>query len=262
MTQTSILKPGLLVSLKTTIEGGVHYKRVDLAVEGDEKSEGGDLSKWETTRLIEDAQEHTLGVQVRGLAGSLVRKVCSLTSFGLICVESKEAELDAAILEARKRTDEFNSQAKHSRVSLYILKGRIAATDEEAAMAIASEIKVLLGEMESGIRSLDVKAVREAATRAKQTGQILNDDRAQIVSSAVKAARKAAREIVKRVEKGGESAAAVLATIAMQPIEAARFAFLDLDEARPADSETMPAISQQRMAELDLEPATAPSQEE
>jgi hypothetical protein len=77
------------------------------------------------------------------------------------------------------------------------------------------------------------------------------------VTGAVEQARKAARDLVRRVEKSGELAATVIAECATDALEAARFAFLDLDA--PAPVVEIPIVA----PSLDLlapEPATIEAQ--
>jgi hypothetical protein len=301
--KTTIMKPGILVSLKTELHGGVVYERRDLdskepttietarerykalrdaapdreafemafrsvcapkspsdlnpvqLIAAAEKAAGlpqADVTRWETTRVVEDPGEHDRAVKARGKARSLIAAHCTPTSFGLLCPLEKEGELDAAIREARGVVDAFNEGAQRSHVGVYVLKGRIAETDEEATRAIASEVRGLLDAMEKGIRNVNAKAVREAASKAKAMGAMLDESKQIAVSRAIETARKAAREIVKRVDKGGEDASVVLEEIATKPIESARFAFLDLDGEAEPSGEAMPAVSVQRIAGLDL----------
>lgn len=230
---SSVLKPGILVSLKTTLSGGVSYKRVDIET-------ADTLAKWETTRKIDDPAEYKSAIKLRAQAAAAIRTLCAHTAFGLLCPETDEVQLDAAIAEAHKICNEWNAEASGMQVRIYVLKGRIASSDEEAAKAIASEVEGLLGEMEKGIAEVNVKAIRDAANRAKQIGAVLDDKQAAKVSVAIDAARKAAKEIVKRVEKEGEDAVRVLADLGSQraAVEMARFAFLDIDAPR-----TNPAVS-------------------
>jgi hypothetical protein len=179
--------------------------------------------------------------------------LCIQSAFGLICPESREDELDAAMRAARAIADEHNSTAAHTEVRVYILKGRIASSDAEAARAIASEITGLLAQMQAGIQGADTKTIREAASRARALGAMLDARQAKAVSEAVDAARKAAREITRRVERDGETAETVLRELDGKAIEAARFAFLDLDEA-PALADTLPPPAP---SALDLDEAPA-----
>lgn len=257
MAKTSVLKPGILVSLHTSLEGGVSYSRVDLDAEA---AEGRDVARWETTRVIDDPAEHKRAEQARSKAGALVRGVCARTAFGLLCPETREGELDAAIAEARKVAEEFNATAGFARVRVYAIKGRIASTDEEAARAIASEVRGLLSDMENGVRRADAAMIRDAAKRAKQVGAVLGAEQADKIEGAIEAARKAAREIVKRVAKDGEDAQAVIRQLSIAPIEQARAAFLDLDDA-PEHVEALPPVDAQRAAELDIEPDPEPEPE-
>lgn len=228
--KTAIMKPGILVSLKTSLHGGVSYARRDLDAEKDGKSE---IERWETTRVIDDPEEHDKAVKMRAKARNLISKHCTPTSFGLLCPLGVEDELNEAIRKARAMVDDFNRATTYARVNVYVLKGRIAETDEEATRAIASDVASLLEDMQRGIKAVDVKAIRDAATKARAMGAMLGEEKAEQVSRAIDQARKAAREIVKRVEKGGEDANKVLETISTKPIESARFAFLDLDGVKP-----------------------------
>jgi hypothetical protein len=252
--RTSIIKPGLLVALHSTVTGGVQYKRIDLDAPALSEANGeksGEVSRWETTRVIEDPAEHDRAVKARGKAIGEIRSICAATPFGLLCPADKESELDAAIARARTVADEHNATGNCTRVQIYALKGRIASTDEEAARAIGQEVTALLETMSRGVEKLDVKSIREAATRAAEMGAMLGDEQIKAVSEAVEQARKAARTIVKRVEKGGEEAATVLQDIQRGAIERARFAFLDLDTEIKNETAT-PEI--QRFADLDVEP--------
>ena len=225
---TTLLKPGFLVSLKTTIQGGVSYQRVDKAHEHDEA--GVDIVQWETTRKIEDLAEYKNATKTRSAASALIRSVCVHTAFGLLCSEANEAKLDEAIAGAQALADAHNGGAHSTLIRIYVLRGRIASTDEEAVRGLSSEVRGLLEEMQDGIRRVDVSAVREAASRAKKLGQILYAEQAAKVSAAVESARAAAREIVRRIDTDGAEAVRAVAEAMTGPIERARFAFLELEE--------------------------------
>lgn len=227
---TSVLKPGLLVSLKTTIKGGADYQRVE--IEQDHALENGArFAKWETTRVISDPAEYERAIQARGKARAAIISICCSSSFGLLCPASREPELNTAIDIARIIADEFNATSKRAAIEVYIIAGRVARDDVEAAKAISAEVRDLLADMETGIKNADAEVIREAANKARALGGMLTDEAKEKVSEAVTEARKAARLIVKRIEKSGELAATVVAELSVQNIEAARFAFLDLDAA-------------------------------
>jgi hypothetical protein len=213
------------VSLKTTLHGNAHYqKRV---IESEHVTEtGAERAKWETVRTITDPAEHEKAETARAKAGSLIRGVCSHSAFGLLCPESRTAELEAAIAQARAVADAFNAEAGLSRISVYVITGRIAPDDVEAVRAINSEIAELMQRMTDGISQLDVKAIREAASKAKSVGAMLPAETASRVQDAIAAARATARTIT----KAGETAAQEIDTRAIKAITEARTAFLDLDD--------------------------------
>jgi len=234
---TSVLKPGYMVSLKTAVKGGVLYERRDL--EANYTNENGEsVARWETTRRIDDPAEHARAVKVRSQAMTIIRRICIASGFGLLCRAEREAELDAAIKEARAVVDAFNVEAQTCHVAVNVMKGYIAPTDEEAARGIANEVRELLESMQSGIAQVDVKAIRDAANKARQVGTMLDGAQATKVSMAVEVARSAAREITKRIEKGGEDAKRVLAEMSgsTAAIEATRIAFLDFEPEVKIDS--------------------------
>jgi hypothetical protein len=261
---SSIIRPGILVALKSTVSGGVKYQRVD--IERAETAAGAALAKWETTRVIEDPAEHDRAVKTRAKALAEVRALCAATSFGLLCPVDREEQLDAALERARELVKAHNETATFTHTAIYVLKGRIASTDEEAARAIGQEISALVASMNDGISKLDVGAIREAASKAQDIAAMLGEDQAKAVASAVEQARRAARQIVKRVQKDGEAAAIVLADIQRGALEKARIAFLDFDGPAAPEagaSEAAPAINVQRVGELELEaPEHQPSVEQ
>lgn len=238
------IRPGLLVSLKTQVRGGVRYERLDL-----EKADS--IQKWETTKVVADADELARATKARGMAQAEIVRVCSRTSFGLLCAEKYEPELDAAYRRALNIIEEFNATATHSKVHLWLLKGRVAPSDEVAARAIAEEVRELISAMGDSIERMDAAAVRDAANRARQMMAVLSEGTQESVSKAVEAARRAARDIVRRVEKKGEDADVVLAEIDRSAIDAARIAFIDMAEEQPQASEPLPAVQVQRVADLD-----------
>lgn len=235
MTNISVLKPGFLVSLKTSLRGGVSYSRVDLEREHD-TNEGRRRARWETTKEIADPAEFEAATKARGAARAEVARVCCASAFGLLCPESDELQLQTAISEARAIVNAHNASARLSLVDVYVLVGRIAQDDAEAARAIASEVRSLIDAMQAGIRAADPESIREAASKARAIGGMLSAQVAGKVSAAVKEARSAAREIVRRVESSGEAAAAMVSDLKMEALEAARFAFLDLDSGEVAAS--------------------------
>jgi len=251
--KTSIIRPGLLVALKTTVTGGVIYTKVDL--EADHEVESGvRVARWETTRETTDADEHQAAIVARGQIRSLIASKCCNSAFGLLCPEDAKDDLDAAIADARKIADAHNERAQVTRVEFRVLAGRIAQSDEQAAAAIASEVRDLLGDMEASVRRADPKAIRDAASAARKLSGMLNTDAAAKVSAAIDEVRKVAREIVRRVEKAGETAASVVDSIQLDAIENARFSVLDIE----SSDEQMIAIEVQAPA-IDLAPIEDPN---
>lgn len=220
---TSTLRPGLLVSLKTSLRGNVKYERVDLE---NDKYEKQTMAKWETTRVIADAAEHDRACKARTKARVAVSRVCSASAFGLLCPEANADILEEAIAEARRIVDEFNSTAELTRIHVYVIAGKVASDDVEAVKAINSEVRELMDEMARGVEKMDVSAIRDAANKARDVGKMLTPQAQANVQLAIDAARGAAKDIVKL----GDTAALEVDTLAIRQIREQRTMFLDLSE--------------------------------
>jgi hypothetical protein len=224
--QTTTLRPGLLVGLQTSIRGNVSYVKRDLET-GHIIASGEHFAKWETERTITDPAEYARATKVRSDARGLIVKVCVPTAFGPICPEADAADLDAAIIKARKLCEDFNRTAGVTRVKFYIMTGRVASDDLEAVKAINGEVRDLLADMTDGVKNLDAKVIREAAAKAKSIGAMLTPDAQARVEVAIKAAREQATKII----AAGEDAAVEIDKRTIRVLTEARTAFLDLDGA-------------------------------
>lgn len=224
--KTSTLRPGILVSLKTSITGNVSYDTVNL--EAEHVTEGGEgRARWETTRTVADPAELEAAKKARGAATTRVRSVCRQSTFGLLCPEDRSPELAAVVEEARKLADEFNRTAAVTRLGVFVLCGRVAPDDVEAVRAIGGEVAELLLRMQDGVRNLDASSIREAASRARGLSDMLEAGASERLMDAVAVARAAARKII----RAGEQAAQEVDLHAVAAIARARTEFLDLGPA-------------------------------
>jgi hypothetical protein len=247
--QVSTLRPGLLVSLKTSISGNVSYATRDLEAEHTD-DDGARRARWETQKTIAAPKEFELATQMRGKARSLITAICSPSSFGLLCPENRREALEEATAEARRVIDEFNRGATMTRIGLYLIAGRIAVDDREAIRAINSEMRDLLETMENGLQRLDVKAVRDAADKARSLGAMLSPEAEARLSAAVTAARSMARRIV----KAGEGVSIEIDRQTIRTLRDSRTAFLDLEDGEEVqEPETV-----ERAIEMDVAPVTVP----
>jgi vacuolar-type H+-ATPase subunit H len=266
--KSTVIRPGWLVSVNTKLSGGVEYRRIALDASGEPAQPGAEVTKWETIKTVIDPVEYERATKTRSKARSLITKVCHGSAFGDLCPEDQIGGLDAAAREADRLIAEFNATAKHSKISMFVLKGHVASDDASAARAITAELASLVVDMKAGIETFDAESIREAADRARELSAMLDDSQKTKIDGAIAQARKAAREITKRITKNGEDKATVLLDIQRGQIESARIAFLDMSEALAAPAEALPAIEAQRFADLDVtdddtsgeaEPVKAPS---
>lgn len=242
--QTSTLRPGFLVSLKTSVRGNVSYDKEIIKPERTD-ADGARRETWQTERTVAEPAEFVAAQETRSLARSAISRVCTPTAFGLLCPEDAGATLETAIAEARDLAAAFNATAKLTRVNVYVMTGRVAQDDVSAVKAINSEVRDLMEDMQEGLANLDVKKIRDAAFKAKQIGNMLTPDAAARVQVAVDAARAAAT----RIRKAGEQAAVEVDRLTIKRIGEQRTAFLDLDEAKAVARPKAAAVA------VDLAPA-------
>lgn len=247
--QISTLRPGLLVSLSTTVKGGVEYRTQD--IDPDHVVEtGARVAKWETERTVSIPEEHERAIKVRSRARALITGMCSQSTFGLLCPETAYDALQACIEDAQRLADEFNRTAELTRVNVYVILGRVAQDDVQAVRAINSEVRDLMEAMERGLQNLDVKTVRDAANKARNIGAMLSPAAEDRIKVAIDAARSAARKIVKAAETG----AAEIDQAVLTKIRQSRTAFLDI-----ADDEIVLATPEAGARAIDLEIDEAPA---
>jgi hypothetical protein len=230
---TVTLKPGLLVSIRTRHQGGVKYDRVDLTADASVVSDKAEVSRWETTKIVDDVEEFDRASKVAGKCGSLIRAICAYSEFGYLCRADREAELDEAIADARRRAEDFNASAKTTRVSVFALKGRIAESDAEAAKAVGADLLALIEGMQTGVQTMNVKDIRDAANKARKLVTMVDEATAKRVKDAVDQARDIATELRKKLDNGASGVAEAteyVQAVDLTALASARAVFLDLEE--------------------------------
>lgn len=248
--QATILRPGLLVSLRTSVRGNVKYQTTDLGTT--QTVDGAEESRWETNKLVRDKAEQERAIKARSKARSVISAVCSHSDFGLLCLLENRAKLDEAIKEAQRIATDFNMDSRWSRLSVNVVTGEVAPNDALAIQGIKREMRELMEDMEAGMKRAAtnpeeaVEQIRAAANKARSVGQMLTPDAQETVQKAINAARAVARQIV----KAGEGMTFELDRASLGRVTQARTAFLDLDEAAPiAEVE-----SDGRAVDIDPEP--------
>ncbi len=240
--QVSTLRPGLLVSLKTSVTGNVHYDKREIEAEHLTDS-GVQMARWETTRMVTDPAEQERAKVARGKCRSIITAVCANSAFGLLCPESRADDLEEAIAESRRIAEGFNSGAMQTKIAVYIISGRVAQDDREAIRAINSEVRDLLAAMATGIEKLDAATVREAANKARNIGSMLAADAQQRLQDAIDAVRAEARKMV----KAGEQVAIEIDSHTLAALAVARTQFLDLE----GDDKVSAPVAEARAADLE-----------
>jgi hypothetical protein len=236
--------PGILVGLKTSVRGGAEYDRYDI-----ERSEEGHVKEWKTRRYIEDPEERKAATETVNRLSNSIARLCTRTDFGLLCRTDREAELDEAIKAMHVERRAFNAGAKTCSIHLRAVKGVIAESDEEAVAAMVEEATELLDRMEKGLAEADVKAIRDAAGRAKKLSVMFTPEAAGQIESALEAARDAARVIVKKAGDLDARVADAMIQVEAEAFSKARFTFL---EATHETVEALPSVDLSRGAALEV----------
>ena len=79
---TSTIRPGLILILRTGVVGNVQYSKTILKAETETEDGKGSEAKWETERLVKNAEEQKEATQVRSKIRSMISAICAQTSFG------------------------------------------------------------------------------------------------------------------------------------------------------------------------------------
>lgn len=222
MTEVKMLKPGILVSIKTSQSGNRSYQKQEL--ERAHLTEGGvERSRWNTTKIVFDPEEAKAAAQIANRARYLVTRLCADTAHGPLCPVDRRDDLTAAINESRAMVRDFNESAVFSRVEVNVICGEIIADDLNTVRALFSETEKFMAEMQQGLAELDVKKVRAVCVKALDVGQMLSPEASATMTLAVNAARAACKKIV----AAGEQAAVEIDERAIHTIGVARSSFLD-----------------------------------
>jgi hypothetical protein len=220
----STIRPGVLVSLKTTLTGNVRYFTTD--IEREHLLDNGQTSEaeWNTRRITLDKEEHELAVKTRSKCRSLVTGVCTAGNF-LMCRQDRRDELEKAIAEAEALARSFNTTATVTRLGFYVGLTEVAPDDARWIAMVNSEVRDLLDAMAQGVKNLDADAIRKAANTAQSVGKTLTPEAQEKLQSSIDAVRKQARAFV----KAGETAASTIDAAVMQTLTESRTAFLELE---------------------------------
>lgn len=192
----NVIRPGFLVSLKTTLIGNISYHKVVLEREHID-ADGAEKAKWQTERVIGDRREHDAGRKAQADARAKITSVCTNTAFGLLCPEDQADVLQNAIREAKEVAAQFNRTARLSRVNVYAIVGKIAPDRFDVVEAMASEALTLLDQMTAGIRNREPAEIRTAANELRKLGDMFSENGRAQLKTAIDAGRGAARKIGK-----------------------------------------------------------------
>lgn len=221
------IRPGLLVAITGSIKGNVKYHKEDIEAERIVE-DGTARAEWNTKRTIKDPKEFKAAQEVMSKASYTIKSVCSRigTMPVYVCPNIAAPDLEKAVAEAKAMCVAFNATSKVTKIRLGVVTGKVAQDDVQAVRAIRREVAELLADMKDGIENLDVATVREAASRAKQLGQMLAPE----AEARVRIAIEQARALATRINKAGEQGANEIDARTIATLTEARTAFLDIDD--------------------------------
>jgi len=108
MTETRTIRPGILVSVKTSHAGNRSYQKKE--IERPHRTDDGvERSRWDTVRIVFDPDEAKEASQVASRARYLITRLCADTAHGPLCPMDRREELYEAIKEARQRVHEWRA---------------------------------------------------------------------------------------------------------------------------------------------------------
>ena len=283
-TETALLKPGRMVSLRSTVRGGVEYDREDLPtacdcaladgpraeVRGPDHAtscpmgEGEAVKAWKTVRRIKDPVEWKRAKAVRGRAVAKVWHACVFTEFGLVLPDDRRAKFEEILTEQRQLVHEHNKTTQHTHVTLRVLRSRLER-DEETETSLAAEVDEVVEDMEACAAASDVDGARKTALKAQKLTAIFSSDVAARVMEKVKAARdaataaaKAARDAAKpKVDDEEEEAAKEAKAVKKAAKEAKAAEAKAAKEAKAADGKAKAKVEDKAKAKAKVDKAKA-----
>jgi len=199
---TITIKPGMLVSLKTSLRGNVAYARRNVSNNITDKTAH---EVWETEKTVQDIAEHETGKKARADARNAISAACIHSAFGLLCPSDNASKLEEGIAKANAIIEAFNSSAKLTRIALYVIAGKIAEDDESAQAAMASEITDLFMTVLDGMDKREIAQMRDACNKLRNmSGMLTESDIKGLLEVAVDMTREIARHYVKAGQFGSQ----------------------------------------------------------
>lgn len=233
-------------------------RRERLSEEEKTTDEGDGTQTLEATRTIRvttrNVKEHKAAQKKASELRYSVRKICQATILGPIAPLDKEAELDEALLTARREARAFNENAQDYLVRIGLVKGMIAANDAAAAREFTYDFQEILTEMRAALKACDVKSIRRVAARGqsmlKGLSALIPERERSIVSAAILQAREMATKIVQEVGAKGRLVEDVKKELNTSAVDLARMSFLEY-EVSPELTGFEPAVDAFRFNGLD-----------
>ena len=219
------IEPCYLLVVRCSPRGGLRYERS--AVEVAYTPEGEEVSEWDTTRTVADADERR---EASRLAGDIKRRLERLgrhTEFGVLIRLDRRDEVRETLDQARFEAEEFNKRSTHTWVGLRVVQAQVRGENEDVLRGLVDDLRGNLRRLGDAVSSADVKSIRDIARRLRGYDELLPNVQASALQTAIESARQQATEARRLLEEEGEKLASVQARMDSSPIDVARFALLD-----------------------------------
>jgi hypothetical protein len=233
----------------------VSYTHEDL---NQERSGASETKISRTTKHTENVQEREQAEKLRTKLRGMISGACWPSMFGLFCPNEDRGgkgptALRSAVIRAQKMVKDYNNKSRTCRVLLPVIPARVESSDAVAMAGIAAEMRAACEEMRRELSLGKPENARKLANKMRDLGRMLDDQSASVASGAIAAARKAASAIVKDGADTAKKAADILNNMNLDPIDAARVAFLDLEaQCSEQVSRVGPSADVQRVAGIEL----------
>lgn len=195
----AVVKPGLLVVIKSSVRGGAEYDRREMSTDDVDPAGAEQVRAWATVQRVFDPDELAGAKAVRGRAVGWLWARVAQTPYGLVVTDDRVHAFDAALAKARAAVDAFNGGARHVRVTLRVLKTRLLLEEAAAAFEEAAEEAVEELDARDFKTAEDVEEIRKVADRAADFAAVLRGDLAERVLAKIREARAAATAAAKEV---------------------------------------------------------------
>ena len=167
------IEPCILVTERLTIDRAVSYERHDKNVTT--YADGSEDATWETQRHFRSKEEAKLADQVYANARYKIRSKCLFTEIGYVCPETKKAELEKAIKEARVMVNDANKDFIHCKIVFRVVCTPLLPDNTDATKIVMESLDKVREDVREAVASFDFKKVRNVLSSTRELAGVLGN---------------------------------------------------------------------------------------